>query len=139
PKNHSAKERYRRFARLYEPRDGSLTDLTFREQVRQTFTGNAVEYDEIVLPKEKGSAFYAGQAKDRICLGKPGVPERTFHMAIERQYDYPRSRPQDRTYLPDLATINLNPEHRYERGVARPGQFFAGGCLTRSSIHALRS
>lgn len=139
PKNHSARERYRRFARLYEPRDGSLIDLTFSERVRETFTGQAVEYEEIVLPKEKGAAFYAGRARGRIFLGRRGVPERTFRVSIDRPYDFSRSRPQDRTWLPDLATINLYPEHVFEQGTARPRQFFAGRCLTRAATNTLRS
>lgn len=139
PKNHSARERYRRFARLYEPRDGSLTDLTFREHLRETFTGQAVEYEELVLPREQGAAFYAGEVKARIFLGKPGVPERTFRVSIARQYEYSHSRPQDRTYLPSLAPINLLPEHVFEKGTGRPGQFFAGRCLSRDLTHTLRS
>lgn len=121
------RERYRRFARLYEPRTGEQTDLSYTQIVRSTFLGQAVEFDQLVLPPENNGAFYLGhKAWTRSAWGRPNIAERTFRFAIDRPYEFSRAQVQDRTVRPGFDPVTVNPEHVYERGTGPHVAMFWG-------------
>ena len=119
--------RYRRTAKLYEPRDGSLTDLTYRTIKRTTVTGVATECEEIVLPARESTQIFPGSGpKARLFFGSGSVAERTVCMEVQRYYEHAIGQPQYHAVLPSLDPISIRPKHVAEQGAAAKGSIFPG-------------
>jgi phage tail P2-like protein len=121
----NAGSKYMRFARLYEPRTNTETDLTFRVVVGEDMGVSKVTiFDEVTLPSHKGDKWYLGwhgkaplaQSFQRpgnkfaIFLGALG-PDKGIIIRVPRDgsLDLTQFKAQYTTIVPQLHPINVNP------------------------------
>ena len=135
PADLATRQRTRRDAKLYDPQDDSLVDLTARVVVRFDFNGKATEFEEIALPPVPGTGIYLGQSpKDHpLFFGLASVDTRIISMRVDRSYGYAAGQTQYQTVKTGLAPIDVNPELVADRGQRTRGQLFPrrkGGFLT---------
>ncbi|MBO6755752.1 MAG: phage tail protein I [Roseibium sp.] len=125
--------RYARRAKLYEPRDGSLTDLTLRTVKFTEFSGQATDYEEIVLPPKPTNGIYAGQPpKAKLFLSlSDHVAERIVSVAIPREWNYRIGQSQYRTVSTGLTPTYVEPEGVAEKGTRTKTQMFTGDVLNK--------
>lgn len=117
--------RYRRTAKLYEPRDDSLTDLTYRTVQAVNAGGVAVECEEVVLPgRASGQTFPNTGAKARLFFGLPSTKDRVVCVNVERYYQHTVGKVQYHAISPSLDPIDVRPQHRAERGSKAKGSIF---------------
>lgn len=134
-----ARSRYRRDVKLFEPRDGSLTDLATRHIVRSARdTRTAVEYEEVALPPAPSVAIHlGGRPQARRFLLRGNAARRLVSLRVERSYSHVPGRQQYTTVSPGLAPISVEPELVADRGARLAGQLFPrrhGGFLAHKHL-----
>jgi len=140
PHDTGARDRFRREAWLFEPRDGSLTLLTHRVVTRHRFGGEAVQAQEIVLPAVRSTAWYAGDApKAKRFFGRSGITQRVVTIRTPLTYGYSIGQEQYFTVPPGLDPIDIRPAMVREEGPVTHGTFFAGRPLVRGFLPPSRA
>ena len=118
--------RYGRRAKLYEPRDGSITDLTVRSIKMTTTEGKAVDVEQVILPVKPSKSFFLNSgAKARIFLvNSDTIAKRVVTLHTEKAYSYRVGQSQYTTVAPSWEAIDVRPEGIAERGSRNGAQLF---------------
>lgn len=126
PYDAEARDRYRRSAFLFEPRDGSLTSVEHRTIKHVRRTGEAVDVQQILLPAIVSTAIYLGDSpRAHRYFGRTGVAERVVTIKTPLTYGYTVVQAQNITIPPSLNPIDVRPVMRFETGAATFGSVFA--------------
>lgn len=102
---------YRRVAKLYEPRDGTETDLTHYSVKTTTFEGRTVEREQVVLPAKIGAMFFCeATPKAHYYASGLSVDSRLITLDVDRAYQFDIGQPQYHSILPRFDPIYVRPE-----------------------------
>ncbi|SMC43150.1 phage tail protein, P2 protein I family [Fulvimarina manganoxydans] len=113
---------FRRAAYLYDPADGSMTELTFRTTTELVTRETYVTYDEVVLPSKPSEGFFWDDCLGAYFLDADGSADRlVYRVATDRSAMWARNRAQINTVAPSLDPINIDPELVSETAPLRPG------------------
>lgn len=132
PMDAATYSRYRRIARLYEPRDGSLADLTVRSTKSIIFRGDAFEQEEVILPEQPNrfGLFLDDAPRAQTFLAPPDyVAERVITLRTEKAYQYRVGQSQYNTVSPGWQPVEVRPEGVVETGSRNGAQLIAGDVL----------
>lgn len=128
--------RYGRRAKLYEPRDGTETDLTLRSLKITVREGEATDFEQIVLPAKRSHGLFLGARPVEKMFLWPSdyVAERVVSIARKRAYSYRVGQVQYNTVAPSWTPVDVRPEGIARKGTATYGQMFPGATNGKSFL-----
>lgn len=135
PYDAHTRDRYKRTAFLFEPRDGSLVSLEHRIIKHTNVAGEAVDIQEMILPGVPSTAIYAGQKpRAHNYFGVSGIHERVVTVQTPLAYGYTLGQAQYITVPPSLDPIDVRPVLVQGIGAKRNGSQFANTPLSSAFL-----
>lgn len=124
PERSRSQSRYRREARLYEPRTGEETVLTRRIVRREAaYAGTVYDHEEVVLPAAKRGSYVGDRPAAASYFCVTDAPKRTYTVRVGRPYEAAIGKVDYVTVVPGLDPINQVPELVREHGARHGGSF----------------